>query len=295
VLPPSHLAERMAEERAAFERRKKEREEAHLYMEVAVASDNNFRAYQGFDIVPWKSDAEEAASPKVHRILRTTTMAEFAKMVGDDIGVDADMLRPWSMVNRQNGTVRPDTVLEFPDMTLEEAASKHGTKQTQFRLWVETAVKRDESGAPVFGDKLVDLKGQQSNRPLMIFLKQFDAKTQSLFGAGTFYAALQDKVQDLSPAITKMLGWQAGTQIKLSEEIKQNMIEAMKPRLHWLPQRYKMETSSLSSGFCPTRKSVRSRRLEVVSRPRSSTTICCTESLSSSCLGLPTRKTHLSR
>jgi ubiquitin carboxyl-terminal hydrolase 7 len=231
VNPPSHLAERMAEERAAFERRKKEREEAHLYMEVAVASDKNFRAYQGFDIVPWKGETEEAASPKVYRILRTTTMAEFAKTVGDDIGVDADMLRPWSMVNRQNGTVRPDTVLEFPEMTLEEAASKHGTKQQQFRLWVETAVKRDDSGAPMFGEKLVDLKGQQSNRPLMIFLKHFDAKTQSLFGAGTFYAALQDKVQDLSPAITKMLGWQAGTQIKLSEEIKQNMIEAMKPKV----------------------------------------------------------------
>jgi ubiquitin carboxyl-terminal hydrolase 7 len=231
VVPPNHLAERLAEERLAFERRKKEREEAHLYMDVAVASDSHFRVYQGFDIVPWKGDTEEAANPKVYRILRTTTMAEFAKTVGDDIGVDADMLRPWSMVNRQNGTVRPDTVLEFPDMTVEEAASKHGTKQSQFRLWVETAIKRDETGTPMFGEKLVDLKGQPSNRPLMIFLKHFDAKTQSLFGAGTFYAALQDKVQDLSPAITKMMGWPAGTPIKLSEEIKQNMIEAMKPKV----------------------------------------------------------------
>jgi ubiquitin carboxyl-terminal hydrolase 7 len=158
-------------------------------------------------------------------------MADFVKTVGEDIGVDADMLRPWSMVNRQNGTVRPDTVLEFPDMTVEEAASKHGTKQLQFRLWVETAAQRDESGAPVFGEKLVDLKGQQNNRPLMIFLKHFDATTQSLYGVGTFYAGLQDKVMDLSPTILKMLGWPAGTQIKLSEEIKQNMIEAMKPKI----------------------------------------------------------------
>jgi ubiquitin carboxyl-terminal hydrolase 7 len=230
VEPPKHLAERLAEERAAFERRKKEREEAHLYMDVAVASDKTFKAYQGFDIVPWKGDAEEGANPKIYRALRTTTMADFAKTVAADLEVDPDMLRPWSMVNRQNGTVRPDTVLEFPDMTVEEAASKHGTKQSQFRLWIETAEQRDENGAPLFGDKLVDLKGQQSNRPLMIFLKHFDAKTQTLFGAGTFYAALQDKVMDLSPSILKMLGWPAGTQIKLSEEIKQNMIEAMKPK-----------------------------------------------------------------
>lgn len=231
VVPPAHLAERLAEERANFERRKKEREEAHLYMEVAVASNSNFQAYQGFDIVPWKGDAEDAASPKVYRVLRTTTMADLTKTLSKDIGADADMLRPWSMVNRQNGTVRPDTALEFPDMTVEEAASKHGTKQAQFKLWIETAEKRDESGTPIFADKLIDLKGQTNNRPVMIFVKHFDAKNQSLYGAGTIYAGLQDKVLDLSPTITQLLGWPAGTQMKLSEEIKQNMIEVMKPKV----------------------------------------------------------------
>lgn len=231
VEPPKHLAERLAEEKATLERRKKEREEAHLYMDLAVASEDNFKVYQGFDIVPWKGDTEGAANPKIYRILRATTMADFAKTVAEDLGVDADMIRPWSMVNRQNGTVRPDTALEFPDMTVEEAASKHGTKQAQFRLWIERAESRDESGAPVFGEKTVDLKGLASNRPIMIFLKHFDTKTQSLFGIGTFYAALQDKVSDLTPVINKMMGWPAGTPIKLSEEIKQNMIEAMKPKV----------------------------------------------------------------
>ncbi|KAI8933294.1 hypothetical protein NX059_009921 [Plenodomus lindquistii] len=231
VEPPKHLAERLAEEKATLERRKKEREEAHLYMDVAVASEDNFKVYQGFDIVPWKGDTEGAANPKIYRILRATTMADFAKAVAEDIGVDADMVRPWSMVNRQNGTVRPDTALEFPDMTVEEAANKHGTKQAQFRLWIEKAESRDENGEPVFGEKTVDLKGVTSNRPIMIFLKHFDTKTQSLFGIGTFYAAIQDKVSDLSPTINKIMGWPAGTPIKLSEEIKQNMIEAMKPKV----------------------------------------------------------------
>jgi ubiquitin carboxyl-terminal hydrolase 7 len=231
IEPPKHLAERLAEERAAFERRKKERDEAHLYMDVAVASENNFQVYQGFDIVPWKGDAEPGANPKVYKVLKTTTMADFVNLLGEELNIDADMLRPWSMVNRQNGTVRPDTALEFPDMTVEEAANKHGTKQAQFRLWIEKAEKRDENGAPLFGEKLIDLKGQQSNRPLMLFLKHFDTKTQSLYGVGTFYAALQDKVSDLFPTITSILGMPAGTQIKLSEEIKQNMIEAMKPKV----------------------------------------------------------------
>jgi ubiquitin carboxyl-terminal hydrolase 7 len=230
VEPPKHLAERIAEEQSAFEKRKKEREEAHLYMDIAVASEDNFRAYQGFDVVPWKGDSETDANPKVYKVLRDTTMAKFVEMVGEDIGVDADMLRPWSMVNRQNGTVRPDTALEFPEMTVEEAASKHGTKAAQFRLWIEKAEQRDENGVAAFGDRLVDLKNVTGNRPLMIFLKHFDTTTQSLYGIGTFYAAYQDKVADLSPSITKLLGWPADTQIKLSEEIKQNMIESMKPK-----------------------------------------------------------------
>ena len=229
--PPKHLSERLAEERATFERRKKEREEAHLYMEVSVASEDNFKAYQGFDIVSWKTDTEGAASPKIYKVLRASTMADFTKTIAEDLGVDADMVRPWSMVNRQNGTVRPDMTLEFPDMTVEEAANKHCTKQSQFRLWIEKAESRDESGAPVFGDQTVDVKSVVGNRPIMIFLKYFDITSQTLFGITTFYAAIQDKVSDLSPTINKIMGWPAGTPMKLSEEIKQSMIEVMKPKV----------------------------------------------------------------
>jgi ubiquitin carboxyl-terminal hydrolase 7 len=233
IEPPKHLAERVAEEKAVFERRRKEREEAHLYMEVQVASDVNFKVYQGFDVVPWKGDAEDPATPKVFRILKTTTIAELCDMVAEDLGVEPDSIRPWAMVNRQNGTVRPDQVITFPDMSVEEASGKFGTKSAQFRLWIEKAEKREEDGAPMFGEQLVDVKGQPSNqnRPLMLFLKHFDAKTQSLFGVGNFYAANQDRVCDIGPQILKVMGWPAGTNFKLSEEIKQNMIEAMKPKV----------------------------------------------------------------
>ncbi|KAF2685136.1 ubiquitin carboxyl-terminal hydrolase 21 [Lentithecium fluviatile CBS 122367] len=228
---PQHLAQRIAEERAAFERRRKEREEAHLYMDLAVASEDNFKVYQGFDIVPWKAESESPANPKVYRVLRTTTVAEFTTTVAEDLGMDADMIRPWAMVNRQNGTVRPDVPIGFPDMTVEEASSKFGTKTAQFRMWIEKAEGRDEEEAPLFGDRGIEIKNPQVNRPLMLFLKHFDVKTQSLFGIGNFYAASQDKVSDLAPQICKMMGWPTSTQFKLSEEIKQNMIEGMKPKM----------------------------------------------------------------
>ncbi|KAF2021184.1 cysteine proteinase [Aaosphaeria arxii CBS 175.79] len=227
---PTHLAERIAEERIAFERRRKEREEAHLYMDIQVASEANFQAYQGFDIVPWKAETESPANPKHYRILRATTMAEFCTTVASDLGLENDMIRPWAMVNRQNGTVRPDVAIAFPDMTVEEASSKFGTKTAQFKLWVEKAESRDDDGTPIFGDKSIELKALSGNRPLMLFLKHFDAKSQTLYGVGNVYAAFHDRVCDIGPQILKALDWPAGTNFKLSEEIKMNMIEAMKPK-----------------------------------------------------------------
>ncbi|KAF2816307.1 cysteine proteinase [Mytilinidion resinicola] len=229
VEPPPHLPQKYAEERVILEKKRKEREEAHLFMEIQVGSEENFKAYQGFDIVPWKSD-DSSALPKSYRIRRTTTVAEFAKVVADDLDVDADMLRPWVMVNRQNGTVRPDVPITFPDMSVEEASSKYGNKTSNFRLWMEKADGRDGEGNAVFKEKSVDIRNAQSNRPLMLFLKHFDVDAQTLYGVGNFYAAFQDRVCDLSPAILKMMSWPSGTQFKLYEEIKQNMIEPMKPK-----------------------------------------------------------------
>ena len=231
VKAPQHLAERVAEEKAAFERRRKEREEAHLYMEVAVASEREFRLYQGFDIVPWKADAENDANPKMHRVLKTTTVLDFMKTVAEDLGTEADLLRPWSMVNRQNGTTRPDVPISFLEMSMDAAFQKYGTKSIPMRLWIEKAESRDEEGKPIFSGEPVDAKNQQGNKTLMLFLKHFDAKTQSLFGIGNLYAASQDKVGDMAPQICKAMGWPPSTPLKLSEEIKQNMIDEMKPKM----------------------------------------------------------------
>lgn len=203
----------------------------HLYLHVSVATEKNFTSHQGFDVAPWSKDVEGDASPKTYKVLRTMTIADFTSMVAQDIGAEAKLLRPWAMVNRQNGTVRPDAVITFPDMTVEEAATKFGTKSGNFKVWMEETKETDAEGKPVFGDAHVDLHGVANNRPIMLYLKYFDPDAQTLFGIGTFYAAWQDKVMDLSPQILKLVDLPAGTNLKLFEEIKSNMIEQMKPKV----------------------------------------------------------------
>ena len=237
--PPTHLPLRLAEERAAAERRRKEKEEAHLYMNVLVATEHNFKSYQGVDLIPWTSDdSADPAAPKLYRLLRSMTVADFTEYIAQQQGAEADLIRPWIMVNRQNGTVRPDHPLMWPDMTLQEAADKFSTRTSGFRVFMEETT-RNSSGDPVWPNDETstpsspvvngNVAGQQ--KPIILFLKHFDVDRQQLQGVGHLYMNPLDKAMDLADPILEMMGWQSGTvNLELFEEIKQNYIEPMKPK-----------------------------------------------------------------
>ncbi|KAI9654798.1 MAG: hypothetical protein M1821_005792 [Bathelium mastoideum] len=231
VEPPSHLERKLAEERALIEKRRREREEAHLYMNVQVATEDNFRAYQGFDIVQWSAESNTPPAPRSYKILKTTTLEDLTQTVAEDLQLDPRGCRPWVMVNRQNGTVRPDQPLMYPVMTVEEAAQKFSTKNSVFRIWMETT-ELDEEGKPKWGDATTPTDGQQANRQIILFLKHYDPEKQSLHGVGHVYMGWQQKVAELAPTILEMMGWSSTTcTLRLWEEIKQNMIEPMKAKI----------------------------------------------------------------
>ncbi|KXT16123.1 hypothetical protein AC579_5072 [Pseudocercospora musae] len=238
VKPPEHLPAKIAEERALAEKRRKEKEEAHLYMSVQVASEENFKAYQGVDLIPWQPDSpDDPAAPKTHRILKSTTARDFTAMMAKELGVDVDLIRPWVMVNRQNGTIRPDQPLSWPDMTLQEASDKFSTRSAGFRVFIEQTT-RDEDGRPKWPSESEQpptsptVNGAQphSNKPIILFLKHFDVDKQQLQGVGHVYMYPLEKAVDLVPHIMNMMGWQPGIALELYEEIKQNYIEPMKPK-----------------------------------------------------------------
>ncbi|KZF20341.1 ubiquitin thiolesterase [Xylona heveae TC161] len=228
---PAHIGRRLTEERALIEQRRKEREEAHLYLPIVTVTDANYAAYQGFDLTNWDTSSGTAACPKPYRVLKTTTVGDFVKMVADDIGENSDRLRPWVMVNRQNRTVRPDQPLTDNTMTVEEAYNKHGTKNSPFRLWIEVAEASDD-GSPGWSDHQVANGNAAVNQSgsILIFLKYFDSEQQTLHGAGHVFLRRHDKVQDLGAPILKSMGWPSSTNLKLFEEIKHSMIEPMKPK-----------------------------------------------------------------
>lgn len=223
---PPQLQRRLDEERAQREQRKREREEQHLYLSVGVVTDESFKHYQGFDLTNWESDpAKDPAAPKFYRILRSTTIKELTGKVAEDTGQDPDFVRLWAMVNRQNQTIRPDQYLKQPDMTVDEAHAKHGTKHSAFRIWAEVTTA-DGEGKPVWPDLQPQVPGQQE---IVIFVKYFDAKAQSLRGVGHLYTSRRARVSELVQPILRLMGWPDDTAIDLFEEIKPIMVEPLKP------------------------------------------------------------------
>ncbi|KAI1615479.1 ubiquitin thiolesterase [Exophiala viscosa] len=223
---PSHIERRISEEQTELARKKKEREEAHLYMNVGLITEKTFQSHHSFDLTNYDLESSDPAAPQVHRLLRTTKVSEFAATVAEQEGLGPEQIRFWVMVGRQNKTNRPDQPIREVDISIEEAMNKYGSRGRPFYLWAEGA-PRSEDGKVHFPDTT---QGAGGNAPILVFLKYFDVKAQTLTGVGHVYVRKLDKVADAAPQINKMMQWDPSTSILLFEEIKFSMIEAMKPK-----------------------------------------------------------------
>lgn len=183
-------------------------------------SEDTFRSHHGFDLTSLEQPDNEASLPKSYRVLKSMKVGEFAEKIAEEKELNPLQLRFWVMVNRQNKTMRPDTVIQDPEMTIEEAYSRHATKGHQFRVWLEVG-QGSSDGTVSWPD---------STTSVLVFLKNFDVPAQTLSGLGAVYVRRNQKVADLAPTILEMMDWPAGTEFILYEEIKHTMIELMKPK-----------------------------------------------------------------
>ncbi|KAK5071922.1 ubiquitin-specific protease ubp15 [Lithohypha guttulata] len=225
---PSHIEQRISEEKAELERRRKEKEEAHLYLNLGLISDKSFMQHHWFDLTNYEADVNDPSAVTVKRVLRAKKVEEFAAEVAEELDVSADQVRFWVMVGRQNKTNRPDQPIRN-DMTMEEAWHRHSSKGKPFYLWAETRARNKSTGKvewpDVSGDSIAKNGG---NHPILVFLKYFDINKQTLTGMGHVYVNKNDRVSELFTHIREMMQWNDNRDISLYEEIKFSMIETMK-------------------------------------------------------------------
>lgn len=102
---PKELSARIMKEREEEEQRKRDNVERHLYMSLAVATDEDMVHHHEGDLVNW----EKVRSMNVKR---ATKLGELKLILQKEHMVrDARRMRLWKCTGRQNQTVRPDSLL----------------------------------------------------------------------------------------------------------------------------------------------------------------------------------------
>lgn len=111
-----YIEQRLDAERAILEKRKQDRQDMHLYNKVAIVTDKSFEEYQGFDLAVF-DDRYMEVSPAVDiiKVPKMDKVSNFKLTLADHYKLKPDQFRLWSILYRQNRTVRVDHVLTAND------------------------------------------------------------------------------------------------------------------------------------------------------------------------------------
>ncbi|CAK7224311.1 ubiquitin-specific protease ubp15 [Sporothrix curviconia] len=234
---PRHIQARFEDEAVAREAKRRERDEQHLYIGMRVITNHTFQQHTGFDLTNFDSSPDaDPAAPRVYRILRTATVQEAIATIAADNSQDPKRVRLWLMVNRQNKTIRPDQPIMDTHLTVEETYTKISShRDNMLRVWAEVAEEVGPDGEAIWPTFQSQPSGAVAKNDLiLLFLKYFDVENQAINGISHVYLSKEKKVEELLPVIMKKMGWGEklpdGEKLLLWEEIKPNMIEALKSK-----------------------------------------------------------------
>ncbi|KAF7729663.1 hypothetical protein EC973_004036 [Apophysomyces ossiformis] len=220
---PPHLKKRLNEEKAALEKRRKEREEMHLYVKVAIVTDESFKTRQEFDLAVF-DDKNLEATPGVDilKVLKSEKVVNFKAKLAEYYNLEPDQFRLWSILSRTNKTVRVDSPLSSQD-----------EKGTVERLRELSCVATPNNGLAKLYLETLDnnyTKFPNKKDTSIVFLKYFDIYKQEMRGLGRMYIKANDKVGEIIPTLVERAELPKDTAITLFEEVKPTMIEFMTPK-----------------------------------------------------------------
>ncbi|TPX38452.1 hypothetical protein SeMB42_g06732 [Synchytrium endobioticum] len=226
---PKHLRTRIEAERQAAEQKRKEKEEAHLFMFVKVLTDHDIRSHDGFDLCNFDDKAHPISQLATHKVRKDEIFGTFKATICEQMQLAPERVRLWTMVGRQNKTLRPDAPIpetEY-DQTLECIREKYSKAQPELRLYLEQPdpeILHTHPKGPYF------LPRDPSH--IVIFLKYYDPKKQKMEYAGKLTVrSKMMKIADLSPILCERVDLPPNTPLKLFEEVKPTMIDTLKSKI----------------------------------------------------------------
>ncbi|KAJ3129556.1 hypothetical protein HK098_001032 [Nowakowskiella sp. JEL0407] len=228
---PEHLRRRLEEERELYELRKKEKEESHLFLHVKLLTDEHIREHEGFDLCNFEDKSYAVTTLPVIKVKKDDTFGAFKEMLVEKLHLTPGQFRLWTMVGRQNKTVRPDVPIPDSenDKPIDSVREKHSKTSSELRLYLELP---DPEILAAGKPPLFLPREEGPNNPnILIFLKYYnpyEAKMEYL-GKVTIKSKSM-KIQDLIPIALERKKLPVDTPVKLWEEVKPTMIDLLKPK-----------------------------------------------------------------
>ncbi|KAJ3300789.1 hypothetical protein HK104_003759 [Borealophlyctis nickersoniae] len=235
---PEHLAQMLAAEKEEEERRRREMEEAHLYMKVNLLTDELIKSHEGFDLCA----LEEAKNPglpltklETFKVRREDSYWKMMEDIGKHFDIPPERLRLWTMVGRQNKTVRPDAPIPEAEynMRMEGIREKYCKGMHEPRFYLEVSERPEgEFRNPQNGKIHYFLPKEDGNSPsIMIFLKYYDPLARKMQYVGHMTFSKNTRIQDIIPDLNKRMNFPLDTRLVLYEEVKPTMIDALNSKL----------------------------------------------------------------
>jgi len=208
---PQELIDRLQEEKRIEMIRRKERNEAHLYMCVQVVFEDAFNGHQGNDLYD-----PDKVNYRSFRVKKAATLQEFLEQVADTLKYPVEQIRPWPLNLRTNQTNRP-TLLDL-ETELHKPLIEISDNSNPWSVFIETVPPDSGLRALPTFDKDSDV---------LLFFKYYDPRHKRLHYCGHHYMHISFNVQELVPLLNERAGLAQGTELALFEEIKPNLVERL--------------------------------------------------------------------
>lgn len=189
--------------------RRKERNEAHLYMTINVLLEDCFDGHQGNDLY----DPEKVLY-RVFKIKKNAAVAEFMDTLADSFKYPREQIRPWPFGTRSNNTFRP-SILDL-EQDLHKQIIEAAENQNPWNIFLE--LLPPDSG-------LTSLPPFDKETDVLMFFKMYDPKQKRIHYCGHSYLPVTSKLADIIPMLNERAGFPRDTELVLYEEIRPNMIE----------------------------------------------------------------------
>lgn len=213
---PSQLVQRLNKEKELEAYRRKERQEAHLYMLVNVVTEDMFCGHQADDLF----DFDKTYMTRHLKILRQATYVELLRLVAASFGYPTSAFRLWLFSQRSNNCWRP-TLLDISETsgkTLIEIADN----ESPWHLWLQCASPDSPSGTLPPFDKQGDI---------LIFLKMYNPHNQTVAYCGHVTVPIEGTtVVDMEEKLRKIGGLAPNQAVTMFEEISASDVRPLHDR-----------------------------------------------------------------